>query len=251
MPHRPRKPVTPETPEAERMPRAQRTQRLADRVAGWRARVPAGTAEAAARARAGLAGSVARLWRMRADLPRVPAGVLVAGLLTTAFIALGALASAASDAAPEEAAAATRAGGAGAAHGRGAARQDSLPADSGLGARVVYSLSQHKVWLVGADERVRRRYEVTSGAVAPPNGTHKVFARRSHGRGGDGREVEHAVFFAQVDNANVGFSAPVKPAPSTHPADPVKLGAAIREDRADGEALWLFATIGRTVEVIP
>ncbi|MEE4541810.1 hypothetical protein V2S66_07475 [Streptomyces sp. V4-01] len=184
------------------------------------------------------------------ELPRVPPGALVAALLTAAFITLGALASDASDAAPEEAAAATRGGVARTAHGLTAARQNGLPPRSGSGARVVYSVARRQVWLVGPDERVRRRYQVTPGGTPPPGGTHTVFARRALGVGGDGRRVEHAVFFAQLGDTNVGFSAPVEPLPAGRLAERAKLGAAIRESRADGQALWLFATIGRTVEVI-
>lgn len=221
-------------PRMRRMPRLPRipsAERVGALAAAWRERIPA------------LPG--------RPDLPRVPAGALVAGLLSAAFLTLGVLASAASDAAPEEAAAATRGGGgAGSAHGLTASQRDGLPENSGTGARVVYSVAQQRVWLVGADGRVRRRYEVTSGGTPAPSGSHTVFARRAHGTGGDGRQVEHAVFFAQADGTNVGFSAPVRPLPPGRLSAPARLGAAIRESRADGEALWLFATIGRTVEVI-
>jgi hypothetical protein len=212
------------------MPRLPSAERIGALAAAWRERIPA------------LPG--------RADLPHVPSGALVAGLLSAAFLTLGVLASAASDAAPEEAAAATRGGAAGSAHELTAVQRDGLPQSSGTGARIVYSVAQQRVWLVGADGRVRRRYQVTSGGTPAPGGTHTVFARRAHGTGGDGRQVEHAVFFAQTDGANVGFSAPVRPLPPGRLSAPARLGAAIRESRADGQALWLFATIGRTVEVI-
>ncbi|MEC3996478.1 hypothetical protein VSR01_24380 [Actinacidiphila sp. DG2A-62] len=181
------------------------------------------------------------------EVPRAPAGVLVAALLAAAFITLGSLAADASDAAAGEAAAATRGA---AAHERSPADRAGLPRGAATGARVVYSLAQQRVWLVGPDGRVRRRFDVTPGGTPAPLGVYQVFARRAQGVGADGVQVEHAVFFAKVDGSNVGFSAPMRDTAATRDPDPAKLGTAIREQRADGRALWVFATLGRTVDVV-
>jgi hypothetical protein len=123
-----------------------------------------------------------------------------------------------------------------------------VPAGSGSGERVVYSLVARRVWLVGADERVLRTFTVVGGTVAPVPGTHRVFARRLGGTGGDGVPVEHVVLFAATDGMNVGFSAAQDGA--LDPPDPAKRTGAVREDRADADAMWRLATIGSTVEVV-
>ncbi len=126
---------------------------------------------------------------------------------------------------------------------------DGLPADSGSGQRVVYSIGQRRVWLVDKYGRVARFYRVLAGDVDPSPGTHRVFARRSHGQGGDGARIEHVVMFATSWDDNVGFSAAVRPA--AKPPAPHKLRAAIRASREDESALWNQAIIGTLVEVVP
>jgi hypothetical protein len=154
----------------------------------------------------------------------------------------------ASGSAPQE-----PAGGAGAVSGSALTRpgesgQDGLPAGSGTGARVVYSVHGQQVWLVGADGRVLRTFRVAPGDTAPSAGHHHVFGRRAAGTGGDGRRVEHTVLFAERDGMNVGFSAALAGSPDD--TDPAQLGPGIRIGRADADALWRFAMIGTAVEVV-
>ncbi|MFI7138893.1 hypothetical protein ACIBQ5_14340 [Streptomyces massasporeus] len=124
-----------------------------------------------------------------------------------------------------------------------------LPGDSGKGARVVYSLRGDRVWLVAGDETVSRTFEVDPSAVDPAPGSYAVTSRSSAVTGSDGVPVEHVVRFAAVDGVVVGFSSavggPTAPAP-----DPKARTGGIRESRADGDAMWTFATIGRTVVVV-
>ncbi|MBY8881819.1 L,D-transpeptidase [Actinacidiphila acidipaludis] len=177
-------------------------------------------------------------------MPRFTSGTLVAGIVTAALATVCGLTAAATGSAP--------AGRYSAGHGAagasdGACRHAGLPADCGSGMRVVYSVSRHRVWLVRNDERVLRSYEVTAGDPPPALGTHQVFARGARGQGGDGAPVEHVVLFAQTGGSNIGFSAAVGRARKGHTAEPTP---AIRETRPDGAALWQFATIGTTVEVV-
>jgi hypothetical protein len=129
-----------------------------------------------------------------------------------------------------------------------AAARHPLPARSGVGQRVVYSVSRARVWLVGDNDRVLRTYPVVSGDIAPGRGTHRVFARRAQGTGGDGTHVDYVVLFASAGGTNVGFSAAANG--SMAAPDPGKRTAAIRESRDDALALWQTATIGTTVEVV-
>lgn len=173
---------------------------------------------------------------------RIRSGIAVTGLVAASLVTLGVFTVQAAHAPlripPAQAAAA-------------AARRgpEGLPADSGRGQRVVYSVGQRRVWLVDRHGRVTRTYRVLAGDVAPSLGTHRVFARRSHGQGGDGRNIEHVVMFATRGDDNVGFSAVVRP--PAKPSTPHQLRAAIRASREDGDALWNQAIIGTLVQVVP
>ncbi|WP_246212437.1 hypothetical protein [Streptomyces abyssomicinicus] len=123
-----------------------------------------------------------------------------------------------------------------------------LPARSGSGERVVYSLEQDRVWLVDARGGVRRVFRVVPGAVDPAPGRYTVTSRSRHGVGADGAPIEHVVRFAEVEGVVIGFSAPRagtavagSPAPGT---------GGIREAGPDGLAVWDFAVLGARVVVV-
>ncbi|MEV0638821.1 hypothetical protein AB0I77_28540 [Streptomyces sp. NPDC050619] len=124
----------------------------------------------------------------------------------------------------------------------------ALPAGSGAGARVVYSVDDDRVWLVGADNKVKRTFKVTPGTVDPARGTYTVTSRSGSVTGTDGVPVEHVVRFTSVNGVPIGFSAAVGGATPT--ADANARTGGIRESRADGDAMWRFATIGEKVVVV-
>ena len=124
----------------------------------------------------------------------------------------------------------------------------ALPGGSGTGERVVYSLDGDRVWLVGADNKVQRTFTVMPGTVDPSPGTYTVTSRTAAGTGSDGTAVEHVVRFALSDGVVIGFSAAVNGSTPTPDASK-KLGG-IRETRADGTAMWEFATIKQKVVVV-
>jgi hypothetical protein len=132
---------------------------------------------------------------------------------------------------------------------RSTANPTALPAGSGTGERVVYSVDDDRVWLVGAGNTVRRTFEVTPGSVDPAPGTYAVTSRSKAITGTDGIPIEHVVLFTNVKGVPVGFSAPVDGRVPSAPAAGVRTGG-IRESRADGDAMWQFATIGEKVVVI-
>jgi hypothetical protein len=123
-----------------------------------------------------------------------------------------------------------------------------LPAASGTGQRVVYSVADDRVWLVGTGDKVRRTFKVSPGNVDPAPGTYAVTSRSSSVTGTDGAPVEHVVRFTSVDGVPIGFSAAVK-SPGQGPDPGVRTGG-IRESRADGDAMWAFAMIGQKVVVV-
>lgn len=171
---------------------------------------------------------------------------LVSGLLAAALGTVGLLTVRAADSAGS---APADPAGLGAGRGAGLARHGTrLPAGSGTGERVVYSLSGGRVWLVGRHGEVVRTFPVAGAGLLPSAGAHKVFARRQGGRGGDGVRVEHVVFFAETAGVNIGFSAAADG--STAVRDPAGRSGAVRESRGDAAALWQRAPIGTSVVVV-
>ncbi|MFI9602956.1 hypothetical protein ACIHCX_24420 [Streptomyces sp. NPDC052043] len=124
----------------------------------------------------------------------------------------------------------------------------ALPDGSGTGERVVYSLDDDRVWLVGADGTVQNTFGVSPGNVDPAPGTYAVASRSKSITGTDGVPVEHVVRFTSADGVAVGFSAAVHGSLPT--PDPALKTGGIRESRTDGETMWMFATIGQKVVVI-
>jgi hypothetical protein len=132
----------------------------------------------------------------------------------------------------------------------------SLPADSGTGTRVVYSLSGKRVWLVDAEAPTAARqkpptFPVAPSAVSPAPDTYRVSSRSLRITGSDGKPVEHVVRFANVDGVTVGFSAAVDgtvPSPGVRPQEGT---GAVRMKREDADKVWEFATVGVKVVVVP
>nr|WP_219090261.1 L,D-transpeptidase [Streptomyces sp. JJ38] len=124
-----------------------------------------------------------------------------------------------------------------------------LPAESGEGRRVVYSLADDRVWLVGADGSVLRTYGVTPGTLDPVAGVYTVTSRDERVTGTDGVPVQHVVRFTTLAGTGIGFSAPVEDGRQPV-AEPGKKTGGIRESRADGAAMWEFATLDTPVVVV-
>lgn len=127
-------------------------------------------------------------------------------------------------------------------------KEITLPAFSGTGERVVYDLDRDRVWLMGANEEVERTFRVSPSSVDPKPGTYKVESRAPHVTGSDGVPVENVVRFATSQGTTIGFSAALDG--SLPKAEPGRKTGGIRERREDGEAMWLFATIGTKVVVV-
>lgn len=175
----------------------------------------------------------------------------VAGLTVAAIAAVGFLAYQASANVPDTLGAPARTATSPAASApspRAESNAAALPGRSGTGRRVVYSVQADRVWLVAANDKVRRTFSVTPGTVAPTPDTYAVTSRSGSIPGSDGVPVEHVVRFANVDGTTIGFSAAVDG--STSAPDPGKKLGGIRESRADGDAMWEFATVGTKVVVV-
>ncbi|MGW7451387.1 hypothetical protein [Streptomyces sp. NPDC054787] len=124
-----------------------------------------------------------------------------------------------------------------------------VPAGSGTGVRVVYSVGQKRVWLVGAEGQEPKSFTVMPSTVHPKPGTYMVGSRSGSVTGSDGVPIEHVVRFASAEGVAIGFSA--RADGTTPEPDPSKKTGGIRMTRADGDAMWAFATISSRVIVVP
>ncbi|MEU1053470.1 hypothetical protein [Streptomyces sp. NPDC005876] len=183
---------------------------------------------------------------------RLPSWAWVTGLTAGAVVVVTALAVQADQGPQPTAAVSPRPSVSATADAKPTPRQSATPAvpdGSGTGRRIVYALRDKRVWLVDASDATRRSFTVWPGTVGPDPGSYTVGTRTEATTGSDGVAVEHIVYFALADGISVGFSNAVDGSSPPPPASGVKTGG-IRLHKADGEALWAFATAGTTVSVI-
>lgn len=174
----------------------------------------------------------------------------VAGLTAAALAAVGFLAYQASASAPDTLGKPDKSPSASASRSpKDKKNPTALPAQSGTGERVVYSLGDDRVWLVTATGKVKLTFEVMPGTVDPTPGKYTVSSRTGSVTGTDGTPIEHVVIFTTSDGVAIGFSAAVDG--STPKPDPAKKTGGIRESRAHGDAMWKFAGITQKVVVVP
>ena len=134
---------------------------------------------------------------------------------------------------------------------------ESFPGD---GKRVVYSRSEHRVWLINADGSLSGTWKVTGNPTIPALGTYRIYSKSAVTRSVNGQWLfTHMVRFARTKKGiGVGFhSIPV----STRTRAPImpldKIGApgyqshgCVRQSKADAERMWAWATIGTKVVVL-
>ncbi|SEQ98516.1 hypothetical protein SAMN04487983_101036 [Streptomyces sp. yr375] len=124
-----------------------------------------------------------------------------------------------------------------------------VPGSSGTGRRIVYSLGQHRVWLVDADDTARRTFAVWPGTVNPVIGSYTVTVRRDAVTGSDGVAIEHVMYFSATSGVNIAFSNAVDGSSPPPAATGTRTGG-IRMPKADGTALWAFGETGTRVRVV-
>ena len=132
----------------------------------------------------------------------------------------------------------------------------ALPARSGTGRRIVFSEGRQRVWLVKADDTVRRTYLVSGSLTDNLHpGTYEVYSRSQQAWGiNDSGTMKYFVRFTHGENAAIGFHD--IPVDEGHLVQSVRqLGTpqshgCIRQRRTDAIALWKFAPLGTTVVVV-
>ncbi|MET8684071.1 hypothetical protein ABZV77_07610 [Streptomyces sp. NPDC004732] len=175
---------------------------------------------------------------------------IVAGLTAVALAAVGFLAYQASASAPDHPGKADKSPSASASRTpKDKKNPTALPARSGAGERVVYSLDDQRVWLVEASGKAKQTFKVTPGTVDPVPGTYAVTSRTGRITGTDGVPIEHVVIFTANEGVAIGFSAAVDG--STPPPDAAKKTGGIRQSRAHADAMWEFALRDKKVVVVP
>ena len=132
----------------------------------------------------------------------------------------------------------------------------ALPPGSGEGRRVVFDMSEQRVWLVGSAGTVQRTYLVSGSKhdnLDP--GHYEVYSRSRHAVSYTYEEtMQYMVRFATGDTAAIGFHD----IPRDQQGEPVQTRAqlgqrmssgCIRQARPDAIALWRFASVGTPVVV--
>jgi lipoprotein-anchoring transpeptidase ErfK/SrfK len=132
----------------------------------------------------------------------------------------------------------------------------TVPVNSGSGRRIVFAMGQQRVWLVDADDDVRRTYLV-SGSVTDNlhPGSYSVYSKSMHAIGvDDSGTMRYMVRFTQGDNAAIGFhDIPVLDHALVQGRDDLgtpQSHGCIRQWRPDAKALWSFAPVGTPVVVV-
>lgn len=132
----------------------------------------------------------------------------------------------------------------------------TLPRSSGTGKRVVFDMSDQRVWLVAPGRKVRRTYLV-SGSLTDNlgPGTYEVYSKSRHAVGiDDSGTMEYMVRFTQGEYAAIGFhDIPVNDGTLVQTRS--QLGSpqshgCIRQFHRDAKALWKFAPVGTSVVVL-
>ena len=124
---------------------------------------------------------------------------------------------------------------------------NALPANPGSGARIVYSPSTRRVWLVEDHGGVERTMRVVPGTITAPTGTYTVSAMSDGATGGDGVQVQYVVRFDAGGSTTYGFDA--EAGITGLPPAPNGQTGGIRMAQTGAQALYGFPSVRMTVVV--
>ena len=130
-----------------------------------------------------------------------------------------------------------------------------LPADSGEGRRVVFSISGQRMWWVDESGSTIRTSLVSGREATPEVGTFQVYSRTEKATGLDGSKMDHFVRFTKGPNGwAIGFhgiptmnGVPVQTEEQL--GQPLSHGC-IRQSAEDAAFTWEFLPVGATVVVV-
>ncbi len=130
------------------------------------------------------------------------------------------------------------------------------PANSGLGRRIIYSISAQRVWTVEANNSVSHFWKVSGKFGLPPVGTFHILSRSVYTYVGSLRLNYMQRFYQTVRGGWVGFHGiPLRPDGTPIESDaqlgtPLSHGC-VRMNQTDVKTLWDWAPMGTTVVVLP
>jgi hypothetical protein len=120
---------------------------------------------------------------------------------------------------------------------------NAIPANSGTGKRIVYSLKASQIWLVGATQQAERIARVVPCTVPLAKGDYAVSKWYNTRKGRDGISVQYVVLWGDAsDPTKYGFDA-VASVKGMPPA-PTSTTGGVRMTQDDALAVWTFATAG-------
>ncbi len=130
-----------------------------------------------------------------------------------------------------------------------------LPADSGEGRRVVFSVSGQRMWWVDESGTAIRTSLVSGREATPQLGTFQVYSRTEKATGLDGSKMDYFVRFTKGPNGwAIGFhgiptmnGVPVQTEEQL--GTPLSHGC-IRQSAEDAAFTWEFLPVGATVVVV-
>lgn len=132
---------------------------------------------------------------------------------------------------------------------------ESLPADSGAGRRVVFSVGRQRIWWIDDQDVVIGTVPVSGRAGTPELGTFAVYSKTEHATGLDGSKMSKFVRFTKGPNGwAIGFhgiptddGVPVQTEEQL--GEPLSHGC-IRQGAFATDLTWEFLAVGDTVVVV-
>lgn len=129
-----------------------------------------------------------------------------------------------------------------------------IPAGSGEGRRIVYSIGQQRVWLVEGGEWLHKTYLVSGRRGLPGLGTYRIYSTSRYARSGS-VSMEYMMRFARGRSKAIGFhSIPVdrrgRPLQRLEDLGSPRSHGCVRQWIGDAAYLWEWAPVGTTVVVV-
>ncbi len=128
-----------------------------------------------------------------------------------------------------------------------------VPANSGDGRRIVYSVTGQRVWVVDENDELVRSYKVSGRANMPNAGVYHVYSKSLNASSGAAR-MRFMIRFAHGHNLAIGFhSIPTvrgRPLQSEAQLGTYQSHGCVRQSVPDAFFLWLWAPVGTEVVVI-